>query len=214
MVRETLTGHSGEGIVLIASQEEWDQYSHTRAKMYVKYVPKKDEYRIHVSGGEVIDQQRKAKRSDFSAENVNWQVRNHHNGFVFVREGVEPPEAVIESALQSVSLCGLDFGAVDVIWNNHRSKAYVLEINTAPGLENTTADNYATSLTSLADYVAEFGPALSPPEAMAVMDEAPTDGHRRRATEWQRFTVRTPDLVTNTESAPIEEIFEVSGEPA
>ena len=37
---------------------------------------------------------------------------------------------------------GLDFGAVDVIWNEHESKAYVLEINTAPGLEGSTVEDY------------------------------------------------------------------------
>jgi D-alanine-D-alanine ligase-like ATP-grasp enzyme len=38
---------------------------------------------------------------------------------------------------------GLDFGAVDVIWNAQKEKPYVLEINTAPGLEGQTIADYA-----------------------------------------------------------------------
>jgi D-alanine-D-alanine ligase-like ATP-grasp enzyme len=36
----------------------------------------------------------------------------------------------------------LDFGAVDVIWNEKEDKYYVLEVNTACGLEGTTLDKY------------------------------------------------------------------------
>ena len=37
---------------------------------------------------------------------------------------------------------GLTFGSVDVIYNEHRDKAYVLEVNTASGLSGETVDDY------------------------------------------------------------------------
>jgi D-alanine-D-alanine ligase-like ATP-grasp enzyme len=40
----------------------------------------------------------------------------------------------------------LDFGAVDVIYNRAQDKAYVLEVNTAPGLEGSTLDNYVEAI--------------------------------------------------------------------
>ena len=43
IIREVLTGHSGKGIQYIDCIEEWEDYNHHKAKMYVKYVPKKDE---------------------------------------------------------------------------------------------------------------------------------------------------------------------------
>lgn len=49
---------------------------------------------------------------------------------------------MLEQSKLAVKACGLDFGAVDIIWNNHYQKAYVLEINTAPGLEGSSVDNY------------------------------------------------------------------------
>lgn len=59
-----------------------------------------------------------------------------------MREGINPPAQVTEQSLNAIGVIGLDFGAVDVIWNQQKQMAYVLEINTAPGLEGTTLENY------------------------------------------------------------------------
>lgn len=148
VVREKLTGHSGEGITLITNIQDWELYDHSSAKLYVMYIPKKDEYRVHVMGGEVIDLQRKAISPGLNKDMVNFQIRNHNNGFIFVRNETEDrcPDAVKAQAIEAIRLTGLDFGAVDVVWNEHRNAAYVLEINTAPGLEGKTVDNYIEAL--------------------------------------------------------------------
>jgi glutathione synthase/RimK-type ligase-like ATP-grasp enzyme len=78
-----------------------------------------------------------------ATEDVNWQVRNHHNGFVFTRSGFDTPEAVSKAAMDAMRILGLDFGAVDVVYNSRENRAYVLEVNTAPGLEGSTVDDYA-----------------------------------------------------------------------
>ena len=151
--RTVLAGHSGDGIVIANSRDDL-----VPASLYVRYVKKQDEYRVHVgmrgehngypySEGhpypEVIAVQRKARRIETPDEDVNWQVRNHANGFVFVRNGVAPPAGVLEVARKALEASGLDFGAVDAIWNKEKQRAYVLEINTAPGLEGQTIDDYA-----------------------------------------------------------------------
>lgn len=137
--RTVLNGHGGQGIVLASTLEEL-----VKAPLYVVYVPKKDEYRVHVGSGgeEVIDIQKKAVKKDFDG-NVNHQIRNHDNGYVFIREGINPPEEVLTKAKQCVKMLGLDFGAVDVIYNQRKDLVFVLEVNTAPGLEGTTLENYA-----------------------------------------------------------------------
>lgn len=137
VARTVLAGNSGKGIVLAAKEEEL-----VDAPLYTKYVKKKDEYRIHIMNGEVIDMQRKARRLDAKDEDIDWRIRNHDNGFIFMRGGIEVPKSAIEEAKKAMELLGLDFGAVDIIFNQHENKAYVLEINTAPGLEGTTLDNY------------------------------------------------------------------------
>lgn len=138
--RTILSGHSGAGIVIADNRGGL-----VSAPLYVKYVKKQDEYRIHVGkNGDTyttIAVQRKARRT--SVDNPNWQIRNHANGFVFVRQDVQAPALALDVAQRAVLETGLDFGAVDVIWNNHEQRAYVLEINTAPGLEGQTVTDYA-----------------------------------------------------------------------
>lgn len=140
VARETLTGHSGAGIVIISGPQAWENY-HKRAPLYTKYIKKKSEYRVHVAFGEVIDIQQKKKRHDFDGE-PNYLVRNHSNGWVYCREDIVASADLKEQALRAVVALGLDFGAVDIIYNERQNKCYVLEVNTAPGLEGTTVEKY------------------------------------------------------------------------
>jgi len=140
MCRTKLQAHSGEGIVVA---ERRDQL--VNAPLYTQYVKKKHEYRVHVirkRGGEVqsIITQRNAKKN--GVEDANFMVRNLDNGFVYVLDDA-PPATVLDEAKKALESTGLAFGAVDVIYNQHQNKAYVLEINTAPGLEQRTAEAYA-----------------------------------------------------------------------
>jgi glutathione synthase/RimK-type ligase-like ATP-grasp enzyme len=149
MCRTLLQANSGKGIVVAEKAADV-----VRAPLYTKYVKKKDEYRIHVlrkpgKEPEVISVQRKAKRHD--AEDVDFKIRNLANGFVFVREGVVPPDDVSRQAIEAVKATGLAFGAVDVVWNEHLGQAFVLEVNTAPGLEGQTVEDYANAFAAIAN---------------------------------------------------------------
>ena len=135
--RTILNGCSGKGIVLASDDGEL-----VDAPLYVKYVSKKHEYRVHVAFGMVIDQQRKARKKDIADEDVNWKIRNHSNGFIFMRDGINLPDVCLNMAVDAVGALGLDFGAVDIIWNEKEDEYYVLEINTACGLTGTTLDKY------------------------------------------------------------------------
>ncbi|MNJ09659.1 hypothetical protein D3C77_38070 [compost metagenome] len=112
-------------------------------------MPKKEEYRIHVFNGEVVDVQRKARKKDVPDDQVNWKVRNLANGFIFAR-GEEAlgnvPQDVLDQAVKAVAALGLDFGAADVVYNDKQGKAYCLEVNTAPGLSGSTLDGYVKQL--------------------------------------------------------------------
>lgn len=144
VARTILRGHSGAGIVVIEPGQEV-----VAAPLYVEYVPKKEEYRIHVFDGEVVDIQRKARKKDVPDDQVNWKVRNLANGFIFAR-GEDAlgnvPQDVLDQAVKAVAALGLDFGAADVIYNDKQKKAYVLEVNTAPGLSGSTLDGYVERL--------------------------------------------------------------------
>lgn len=131
--RTVLNGHSGAGIVVVSDG------SVPVAPLYTLYIKKKQEYRIHVVKDNVIHVQQKKKKEGFDAN----KVRSHANGYVFAVNDIDPPQTVIDEAKKAVQILGLDFGAVDVIYNDKQHKAYVLEVNTAPGLCDTTANIYA-----------------------------------------------------------------------
>lgn len=148
IVRAVLNGHSGRGIVVYKKGTESDQYHMglgfpISAPLFVRYIPKKHEYRVHVFKGEVIDVQQKRKRTAIEA---NYQIRSHANGWVFCREGIVEPAPLRDVAVAAVGALGLDFGAVDIIHNTKHNKLYVLEVNTAPGLEGATIQNYAGAI--------------------------------------------------------------------
>lgn len=154
LARSTLTGTGGEGITIVENLDQLNALNFRNIRLYVKYVPKVREYRVHVIDGHVVDIQRKVKRADLANDAVNWKIRNHENGFVFARGAVEnvPERELIKvkaQAMQACIQCGLDFGGVDVIFNERRDAAYVIEVNTAPGIEGATVTSYANGLTAL-----------------------------------------------------------------
>lgn len=146
IARTILQGSGGEGIVIM-DKENPDNF--VKAPLYTQYVPKADEFRIHVVNSAVTDVQRKALKSDWGDNNPgqkpNWKIRNLENGFIYMRNNIQAPDCVIEEAIKAVREIGLDFGAVDVIYNQKQNKAYVLEINSAPGVEGTSILNYTAA---------------------------------------------------------------------
>ena len=138
--RHCLTGNSGDGVRIVSSGGTL-----LDAPLYTKYIKKNQEFRVHIVSGVVTDVQRKARRASVPDDQINWQVRNLAGGFVFVREGVNPHQDVLNQATRAVQALSLDFGAVDVIWNEHEQRAYVLEVNTAAGLEGTTLEKYVSA---------------------------------------------------------------------
>jgi glutathione synthase/RimK-type ligase-like ATP-grasp enzyme len=122
-----------------------------RAPLYTAYVPKKAEYRFHIFDGKVIDIQQKKKARDFDADTRDTRIRNMHNGYVYCRDGVAPPNGSADLACRAVASLGYRYGAVDVIYNEKRNCCYVLEVNSRPGLMGTTVEKYAEALITAHD---------------------------------------------------------------
>ena len=135
--RHKLTGHSGEGVRIVEPGQELHQ-----APLYVKYIPKKHEYRIHVFRDKAFFVQRKARKNDVPDADVNWKVRNLKGGFIYANQDVDVAEEAKQQAIIAIKTLGLDFGAVDIIYNERSNKYYILEVNTACGLAGTTLDKY------------------------------------------------------------------------
>lgn len=142
VARTKLNGHSGDGIVMV---ENGNIGELPRAPLYTEYVKKVNEFRLHVFRGEVFFIQRKARKKEVPDNEVNWQVRNHANGFIFAHQGVDVPDGHKEAAVKAVAALGLDFGAVDLI-ETKKGECFVLEVNTACGLEGTTLEKYVEKI--------------------------------------------------------------------
>lgn len=140
-------GSSGQDISFFSEDPE----TFLSSQFWSVYKKKRREYRVHIFDGKVLLVQQKVlpptdpDGNSIPKEKVDFRVRTHRTGFIFKRNDVVTPDDVLNQAVRAFEVLakkGLTFGAVDVIWNEHEKKAYVLEINTAPGLEGTTIDDY------------------------------------------------------------------------
>lgn len=144
IVRHILNGHSGQGIEVVSEGEL------PHAPLYTKYKKKRTEYRVHVFQGEVIDTCQKKKLTEANRTgSVNPLIRSYSTGWVFCRNDIVPCPIREKLAIDAVQALGLDFGAVDIIYNEHENQNYVLEVNTAPGLEGTTLLKYVEAIGKL-----------------------------------------------------------------
>lgn len=139
VARDILNGNSGKGIRILEGAAGVGEVGNS--PLYTKYIKKQEEYRVHIFRGEAIMLQRKARKKEVADDQVNWKVRNHANGFIFAHKDVVVPPDGISDCILAIGLLGLDFGAVDLL-EDRAGKCYILEVNTAPGLEGETLTRY------------------------------------------------------------------------
>lgn len=141
--RHLLQGHSGQGIVVVNPDEELNNVS-----LYSKYIGERREYRVHVYDGEIIYVQQK-KRRNGARELPTYSdvIRNHGTGWVYCADDMTPlPDEAGELSIKAVSALNLTFGAVDIA--TRQGESYVIEVNTAPGLEGRSTDIYLNKINS------------------------------------------------------------------
>lgn len=133
LARTALVGSGGDGIVVVR-----DGNGMPEAPLYVKYIKKQKEYRAHVVDGEVIFTQMKLRRNGAEQTADQRLIRNYDNGWIFAIQGAELNDDAKQEAVKAVEALGLHFGAVDLIRGKDDGLAYILEVNTAPGIESPT----------------------------------------------------------------------------
>lgn len=125
-------------------------YHYGEGNYYVsELIDKVAEYRVFVCSGRVVWV---AKKTPGNPSDVAWNVARGGR-FDNVRWS-EWPLSVLENAIKSFKLSGLDFGGVDVMVDAD-GRAYTLEINSAP----SQTSPYRQSATARAfDYIVRNGP--------------------------------------------------------
>jgi glutathione synthase/RimK-type ligase-like ATP-grasp enzyme len=139
--RQLLNASQGKGIILLKPE---DNQAIPYCPMYTKGIPKSHEYRVHVFNNQILDVTKKRRRNTVDRSDY---IKNLANGWVYCREGIEVPENLLQCARAAVVALGLDFGAVDLLYR--QGQPYVLEINTAPGLQGTTLTKYIQAFSQL-----------------------------------------------------------------
>ncbi len=147
-VRHLTRASSGRGIEIIEPGMELPD-----APLYTKHFKKHKEYRVHVGikpNGErsVIHIQQKRLRED-APEGRTEGIRNHANGWIFACNNVDPlNDQQLKVAMDGVAALGLNFGGVDLLVDRE-GNAVICEINSAPGIEGTTLQQYVNFFRSI-----------------------------------------------------------------
>jgi len=145
--RTLLNASQGKGIVVAKTPDEL-----VDAKLYTGGIVAegRKEFRVHVFKGKVLHTQQKRRRNGYKEnENFSDLVRNLAGGWIFGIKDVEIADETKTTCINAVAALGLDFGAVDVL-QTPNGKGWVLEVNTACGLEGTTIGKYVEAIK---DYV-------------------------------------------------------------
>lgn len=145
--RSVLNGSSGDGIALL-NKDTIHQYP--ELPLYTVYIPKLSEFRVHFfkspSGVIKFWNQKKKALKTYPDTPDRYKIRNMNRGWVFSSQNFVMENYVSSVAEKFAEKLPLDFGALDIIYNEKDESAYVLEVNTAPGLSEMTASWYAKNI--------------------------------------------------------------------
>jgi glutathione synthase/RimK-type ligase-like ATP-grasp enzyme len=136
VVGRTLTRASeGKGIVITEADG-----TVPLCPVYTKYKKKKREFRVHVFKEQVVHVLEKRRKTGVVVNES--RVRNTANGYVFCSENVEEPEGLRQLALKASKVTQSDFKGVDIGYNEKKNELFVIEVNSAPGIEGTNVSRY------------------------------------------------------------------------
>ena len=138
--RKYLNASCGKGIVIIEEQGNIPELP-----VYTKYKKKKREFRVHVFKDEVANVTEKKRRKDFDGQR-DTKMRNLANGYVFVQQVEDEPEGLRELALRAAKVSPSDFRGVDIGFNEKKNELFVIEVNSAPGIQGTNVEKYLDAI--------------------------------------------------------------------
>lgn len=102
------------------------------SQFFTTYVPRTTEYRVWIYRRRHLRTYQKVMRHP---EQYRFFGCSYRNGFAFELVHTDAvPRGAVEAASLAVNSLGLDFGAVDILQGKD-GRFYVLEVNTAPGVE-------------------------------------------------------------------------------
>jgi hypothetical protein len=151
--RTVLKGSCGKGIEIFypAGQHPDDDGDMDKEDLvfkcpvYTRYKKKKREFRVHVFKDQVVAVTEKKRRKEFDGER-DTKIRNLANGYVFVQTVMDEPEGLRDLALRAARVSSSDFRGVDVGYNKLKDELFIIEVNSAPGIQGTNLNKYLEAI--------------------------------------------------------------------
>jgi glutathione synthase/RimK-type ligase-like ATP-grasp enzyme len=98
---------------------------------------------VHIFKDKIVQVLEKRKKNGVEA---NAKIRNTANGYVFCSQDVVEPAGICELALAASKVTNSDFKGVDIGWNEKKNELFVIEVNSAPGIEGSNVNLYVETI--------------------------------------------------------------------
>lgn len=144
--RRYLNSSCGKGIVIYdPSENEQLVVQNSPCPVYTKYKKKKREFRVHIFKDKVVMVCEKKRKKDFNGER-DTKIRNLANGYVFTQSVENEPNGLRELALKAAAVSQSDFRGVDIGYNEKNDELFVIEVNSAPGIQGSNINRYIEAI--------------------------------------------------------------------
>lgn len=140
--RKYLNSSCGKGIVVFDKDTAAAIHG---CPVYTLYKKKKREFRVHVFKDTVVAVTEKKRRKDFDGQR-DTKIRNLANGYVFVQSVSSEPPGLRELAIAAAKVSPSDFRGVDIGFNEKNNDLFVIEVNSAPGIQGTNLVSYTNAI--------------------------------------------------------------------
>ena len=145
--RKLLNSSCGKGIVIHEPPLEGQSGTLVDAAVYTKYKKKKREFRVHVYKDTVVAVVEKKRKKEFDGERET-KIRNLANGYVFCQSVTNEPEGLRDLALRASKVSKSHFRGVDIGYNEKKDELFVIEVNSAPGIQGSNIGKYVNAIIS------------------------------------------------------------------
>lgn len=140
--RKLIQASCGKGIIILDGHTP--ETVDTNCPVYTLYKKKKREFRVHVFADKVVRVVEKKIRKGWNGPR-DAKIRNLANGFVFC-SCEDEPAGIRELAIKAAGVVASDFAGVDIGYNEKKGELFVIEVNSAPGMEGTNITAYANAI--------------------------------------------------------------------
>jgi len=141
--RRLLSASCGKGIVVFEGSIDPVGI----CPVYTQYKKKKREFRVHIYKDKVVAVTEKRKRAGFEGTR-DTKIRNLANGYVFCQTVSNEPAGLREIALAASKVTQSDFKGVDIGYNERNNDLFIIEVNSAPGVQGSNVNAYIEAICS------------------------------------------------------------------